>query len=1017
MNMKHVLSLGLIVLGLSTIGLAQGPTGAIYGIVVDVQKKPITGASVILSGPSILGYKSFLCGKSGAFQFPLLFSGLYEIRAEMPGHKSKILKGIRVEIGKAIDLKIELSPSETEEDIITAARTPSLDVRSAVWTVTLDASLLEHFPRNRDVYDLLSTIPTALNEDRPFDRTAAITGGTARGQQFGLDGSAVNDIAAGTGSSNLNTDVFNQVEFDLAGRRADSVQSEGAYINIVTKGGGNDTHGSLYYGTTGKGLTQDLFTADTLRSLGVGAPRQYSKSRDFSLDLSGPIWDDRAWYYLGLRRLGWDEVNPASPESRMARLGFTDSPHYDLSHRETMFFAKVTVQPTNQIRYTGNFHLGHVYEPVYAGAFGDDVAFPTTTILDGENDTITAHQVVYTLNQNTHVELRALYFYRSIPLVSQVQGEYTQYDAKEKIFWGSAPYNSLSGRSKLSATLSLTHFAERLLGVQHELRFGAEFEQSDAHQDWYRTNPYYIYWRDYAARDPYYLGDGMGLLRIVPAPDAAAKWDVQDSLRRFSAFAQDNIKAGPIALSLGVRFDYSLASQPSQSRPSLSWNARPFLLNPEIVDPAILLTTLADQYHARNTGSPFDTLAEADKNNAEFLTLSPRFGLVVDLFGNGRTALKFSLGRTFEPVWLDKYRTSQIFAPGTVDYLWIDLNGNGVMDLLPDDTYRLLSAPSQDPKFTAFQSLKVPYSDELSAGIEQDIASGFKIGVRFVWKRSRHLIEDIDAANGYDPAARDAVGPIWLPLSVTDPGWDGRLGTADDRALTVYGLRADRPAPNFLGSNPSQAERSFRAAAFTFEKRMSDNWQLQGSIAWTSFTGNTQADFLSALGRTAQFNSPNTVLSATAPLAIDRPLQVRILGTYCLPWNFVLSAYFQHYSGAPVVRTLERVYFPANYMGFGTREPFTSVALETDDGHRGPAFTNVDLRLEKHFGLSSTGRLSLILDVFNLLGRSGQNVDQNPGGILRSDLAQATYTASATFGKALSVYGVRSFRLGARISF
>jgi hypothetical protein len=1017
MNKKMFASLGLAVLILASAGSAQGPSGAIRGRVLDVQMKPVVGASVLLFGPSVLGYKSYLAGRTGAFQFPFLLPGEYQIRAEFPGYKSKILKGIRVEIGKTVDLTIDLPASETEEDIIVEVRSPAVDVRTPGWTVVMDSALLERFPAGRDIYNILNMAPTSLSEDRPFDRTSSILGGTGLGQVFAMDAGLINDISTGRIITNPNTDVIEQVGFDLAGRRAEANQIEGAYVNIINRTGGNDTHASMIYSTTGNGLTEDIYTADQLKTLGVKAPARYDKSRDFSFNLSGPLWENRAWAFIAFRRLGLDQVNPASPESRMAALGIANSPHYDLQHRETMFFFKLTVQPTAEIRYSGDFHLGHVYEPVYSGSFGDGVAFPATTILDGDNSYTTAHQILYSLGQNTQVEARAIYAYHSVPLYAQSEGDFTYYDAKQKITWGAAPYTDLTTRTRLSAAVALTHYAERLLGAQHQFRFGGEFEQSDAHQDWFRSNPYYVFWRDYAAGDPYYMGDGMGLLRIVPAPASAGQWDIQDSLRRFSAFLQDDITAGRVTLSLGLRFDYSLAYQPVQSRPSLAWNARPFLLNTELVDSNILISSLSDQFHAANSTSPFDLLTAADRNNAEFLSLSPRFGLAVDVFGNGRTALKLSYGRSSEPIYLDKYRTSQIFAPSAIDYLWLDLNGNMVMDLFPDDAYRLLSAPSQDPSYVAFQDLKVPTTEEVSVGIEQEIAADFQIGFRYVQKRTRDIIEDIDSVNGYDPAARDAKGLIWLPLAVTDPGWDGALGTADDKALTVYGLRADRSAPVLVGSNPTGAERRYRAAVFTFEKKMSHNWLLQGSVAWTSFTGNVQADSFSALGRTSQFNSPNTVLSTTAPLAIDRPLQIRVMASYALPWDFTLSAYFQHFSGAPVVRTLERVYFPSSYMGYGTLEPYASVTLETSDDHRGPAYTNLDVRLEKSFALKGTGRVSLILDVFNLLKDSGQNIDLNPGGTIRSDLGRPIYTASTTFAKTLSVFGVRTFRIGAKISF
>ncbi len=1017
MKRNLIAGAAILLLGLAPFAMAQSPSGTIRGKVVDAKNNPIPGASVLLEGPSVMGYKSFVCGKTGAFQFYFLLPGDCELRAEFPGYKSHVLKGIRVEAGKTIDVTIALEASEAEVDVPVDFRTPAVDVRSSTWTITLDRSFLEHFPRNRDIYDLLNALPASVSEDRPYDRTASVLGGSGRGQLFASEGGPLNDIFTGEAMSDLDLEGIEQVVFDLAGRKAEAMLADGVYVNVLPRTGGNSTSLSLGYASTGVALSKPLYTPQELVSLRVNPPGQDQRYRDFSLNLGGPLWEDRAWYFLAFRRLGWDRVNPASPESRMKALGLEDVAHYDLEHRETMFSGRVTVQATNQIRYSGNFHLTHSSEPVYSGSFGEGTAFSATSKLDGDNTISTVHQIVFAINPDTVVEARAAYVGRGITLLSQSQGDFSFYDEKQKIAWGSAPYNDVHNRSKLWGTIQLTHVFQRLLGAQHEFKFGGEFEQSDSTQDWYRSNPYSVFWLDYASRNPYYLGDGKGLLRITPAPYGSGLWTVKDGIRRFSAFLQDNIVAWRFAFSLGVRFDYATENQPAQSRPSLSWDARPFLLNTEVADQDLLITTLSDQFTAAGVTSPFSALTQSDKTNASFLTFSPRFGLAMDVFGNGRTALKLAAGRTFESLWIDKYRLSQIFAPSVIDYLWLDLNRNQVMDLLPDDYYKILSMPSQDPTYQVNPDFKVPYTDEISAGLEHEVIAGLKIGFHMVWKKTRNLIENVDSANGFDPAALDDKGLIWLPLSVTDPGWDGALGTPDDRPLTVYGLRADRPTPVLKPANPAGAERSYRAAAFTFEKRMSDNWQIQGSIAWTSFTGNVQADSLSAYGRTAAFDTPNSALNAAAPLAVDRPFQVRVFGTWALPAGFFASAYFQHFSGAPIVRTIDRVYFPSGYMGTGTYAPYYGVALETSDDHRGPSWTNLDFRLEKQFALGKAGKLALMLDILNALGERGENVDRNPGGTLRADTGPATYSVSTTYGKTLSVFGVRTFRIGLKIGF
>ena len=218
-----------------------------------------------------------------------------------------------------------------------------------------------------------------------------------------------------------------------------------------------------------------------------------------------------------------------------------------------------------------------------------------------------------------------------------------------------------------------------------------------------------------------------------------------------------------------------------------------------------------------------------------------------------------------------------------------------------------------------------------------------KLGVHVIWRKTTNLIGTVDSVNGYDPTATDTVGPIWLPFSFTDPGRDGTFGTADDQRLTAYGLRADRPNPVWKMVNIPEAERKYWAMIFTFDKGFSHRWQLKGSVLYSSYQGTAAAGSLGADGQTPLYDSPNVLTNANGPLYFDRPWQVRIMGTYLLPWNISLAAYYQYSSGVAWQRTLARVYFPSNYMGFGVKSPgYATLNAEPAGSERGPAFSNLN---------------------------------------------------------------------------
>jgi len=1022
MNIKISIAILLLAINIAS-GYGQSQTGAINGRVIDINKKALSGVALSLTGTPIMANMTFLTDDSGLFHFPALPAGEYQLRADLPGYNSKIVNGIIVGVGRTTKISVELAASAVEEDISVAASASLVDVRSPKLAVTYAATILTALPIARDLYDIQNMIPGAVPLKGDDVRTSVILGGTARGQRYLLDGGGMNDPASSYILANLNTDVIEHLEVEMGALSADTQGPDGVVLNVISKRGGGSSGGNATVYFTGKSLAKDLFTASDLAAFGVNPPEKFTDSKDLSFNLGGPLWPDRAWGFLNVRRLTWTMANPYSPEARMAQLGFTSSPHYDIDHRETMAFLKLSVRPTDQIMYSGMFHYGSIYEPIAASVLGPSVSQESAISRNTERSYFTTHVFDMTVDQNTHVEARGTYMYRNIPRLALTQDRTSSYDAATDIWWGAAPFNDVSYSNRLYGGASIVRYEDRVLGFDHELKTGAEFEQNEHHDDWYRANPFVNYWADYAAGNPYYYGNYLGRLQIYPCPNQSGQWDNMATSRRFSFFVQDNLSSGRLALSLGLRFEYSLLELPSQNRSSLSFDARPDLLSPDVPTSGLFLASLYDQMHATLTYTPFDPVTSNYRKPAEFFTISPRLGAVVDLFGDGRTALKFSYARYYEPLWTSRSDTGQIFAPHPMDIAWNDLNHNGLMDLPPDDAYTIVDPGMPQLKdYFPFGDLKAPQTDEFLAGLERELLPDVKLGVHVMWRKTTNLIGTVDSVNGYDASATDTVGPIWLPFSFTDPGRDGTFGTADDQRLTAYGLRADRPNPVWKMVNIPEAERKYWAMIFTFDKGFSHRWQLKGSVLYSSYQGTAAAGSLGADGQTPLYDSPNVLTNANGPLYFDRPWQVRIMGTYLLPWNVSLGAYYQYSSGVAWQRTLARVYFPSNYMGFGVKSPgYATLNAEPAGSERGPAVSNLNIRVEKAFRVGTAGRFSLFMDVFNVTGVSGKNLYEDSAGRLYYNLypdkTQAAFVLDPNYGKVGSVFGVRTFLFGARYNF
>lgn len=1021
--MKRILFLVLIVplsIGLASFSYSQGrQTGAISGIVFDVEGNKLPGTIVTIYGKASLGQSYYVTSSSGKFRFPSLMPGTgYELRAEMPGFKTVIRPNLVVNVGKTTDVTINLEVTTIEEEITPTDRSPVVDVESTKLSVHYNTEVTTHIPMNRDLYDIQNSIPGAVSEEAANRRTSSILGGTVRSSLYALDGVPMNDPTTFQAMANLNVDAYEEIEFGLGALPAAVGQTNSVYINIVTKSGGNEPYGGITAYYTGDRLTEDLVSESEIMALNQNPPEKFTDYRDFSLTLGGFFFKDQAWFFLNGRRLTWEKLNPYAQEDRMANLGIT-SPHYDLKHGEWLGFSKFTVQITDSIRYMGMFHYNHVYEPYYTNRVNPNESYQTTTILNNENIYTTSHQINWVLNQDTFLDIRGTYVHRKLPLNNQpgLEDNYTYYDNKEDVYWGRTYYDIENVRKKLLASASITRFLDSFLGVSHEFTAGADFEQNDSHRDWFRLNPYYSYWNDYAAGNPYYLSpsEKIGLLKIHNCPPLRRIWDVQDNTRRISSFIQDIIMAGNLTLNLGLRFDYSFQYEPFQFRPNLTYDYGPENLSPGIGQD-IFLEALIDQYHQEiGAISPFDELLLPNKRIVTFSTFSPRLGIAFDIFGNGRSVLKLSFARYYEPIWINKYDRGQILAPGSIEWKWYDQNENKLMDLPGTDKYILIRETEQDTIFNYYaDNLKPPYVNEFLGGIELELLEDMKLGIQFVWKQNKNIVEDFDLNNGYDFNATDEIGSIWVPYSFVDPGYDGEFNTDDDQDLAVYGLRTDRPIPKLKGINPSEAQRKYQAVILTLDKRMSNRWQLKGSCVLSSFKGNTSAGYSPTEGETAMFNHPNSLTLAYGPLFFDRPLQVKIMGSFVFPYGFILSAYFQHYSGSPWARTLDRVYFPPD---FDVQQEYFSIFAEPRGSRRSAPSTNLDIRVEKGFSVKNYGRLNLFVDIFNVGSRNGIIYHENPNGSLKYYEIPPEYSPSPLYKTASHVYGVRSFRIGIRWNF
>jgi hypothetical protein len=793
---KKIFKVSLILLlafGLTSTILAQGrQTGSMSGTVVDTEGNLLPGCTVTLSGPKLLGTKTYVTSDMGRFRFPAVPPGRdYQLKVELPGFKTTIRTNLIISVAKATVVTITMEITAIEEEVTVTAASPVVDIETSKVSVSYTTDFLANIPMSRDLYGIQNSIPGAISEGVDYRRTSSILGGTVRSQLYQLDGVPMNDPATFYPMANINVDVYEEIEFGIGSLPAEVGQADSVVVNIVTKAGGNKFSGaaSAYY--TGSSLVDNLLSLEDMEAVGVNPPRSFTNYLDGSLSFGGPAIPDRAWFFVNARRLEWERANPQVYDIRLQNINLrewtfseAEKQHFDYEHYEWLGFGKLTFQLTDNIRYMGMYHWNNIYEPVYSNRGNNTYTFAVTIVWDHENTHTTTHQLNWVLNQNTFVDVRGTYVYRHFPILQRDEyaDNYFVYDREEAVRWGSTYYADDYIRKKALASFAVTHFADDLLGASHEIKIGGEFEHTVYGLDRYKNgNPYYTYWEDYNAGDKYYDGSWAGRLRVRPFGPRGTVWKY-DNTRRWSAFVQDSIVKGKLAINAGLRFDYGYQYEPEQTRPDMIdlYDVGPEFLNPALIDPAIgnlsptiLLHALNDQYHNDpdiefNQTSAFDALTTPWKKIVEFTTLSPRIGIVYDLFGDGKTALKASFSRYYEPIWSAKYNAANIMSGGALRWTWYDRNRNGFMDLprpdgtygnpadpqylddgvtndpdadgLEGDDYRLRSYDIQDPEAKYYiDDLKPPYMHEFILGVDHELVKDFRLGLQFIYKENKNI--------------------------------------------------------------------------------------------------------------------------------------------------------------------------------------------------------------------------------------------------------------------------------------
>lgn len=289
-----------LLLALTSVGSAQETTGSARGRVLS-DGRALSDASVVATGPAMLGERRARTATDGIFALLALPPGVYTLHVTAIGYRAVILERVEVHLGRTTGLEqvslTRLAAGATALDAVRIVARATLDPVGTTIGATLEASELAALPGDRDYKALIAMLPH-VNASYHGDMPNSM-GATGLENMYFVDGANVtppSNASApwGTGSAtHLPRNFVKTVEVRSGGYEAEFGRALGAIVNAVTYTGTNTFEYATFGYATHGALSGRPRTVPTLRESG-------QHSYDVGVRIGGPVLRDRLWYSAAL---------------------------------------------------------------------------------------------------------------------------------------------------------------------------------------------------------------------------------------------------------------------------------------------------------------------------------------------------------------------------------------------------------------------------------------------------------------------------------------------------------------------------------------------------------------------------------------------------------------------------------------------------------------------------------------------------------------------------------------------
>jgi len=945
--MRRAFPLALCVLLLSaSLTFAQAVTsgtGAINGKVTDASDAVMPGVTVTITSPQQMGARTAVTDSDGTYRFTAVTPGDYVVTFELAGFSNVRNEGIRVSLGFTATVNAELKVASLQESVTVTGQSPVVDTSATAIGNTFSAAQLSALPTSRDYFSLLAQSPAV-------QMSRIDVGGSTNGTQqgfvvYGTSGQ-VRVIFEGLNATEA-TDAFGnypdvggmeEVQVNTAAHSAEA-STPGVQTQFISKSGGNQFRGTFYGGySPEKWQAFNIDDDQIARGLTGGGgldPEDVNRLhsyQDMNVGFGGYVIKDKLWWYGSYRH----------QNIQASYVNFPVKPQTTILNN---YSGKVTYNLNTNNKLIGYTQPSQKKQPQRFDSFllGVDTGINTSEATTwNQNFWAWVHKAEWNtvISDNAFAEIRGGQY--GYDWTNGVNGTGLRYEdiGNNLIYGRNRNWERDRRRNQVLGTLS--YFWNK--AGDHNFKIGGEVFYETAKD---------IYIDGYEEEIVHVLNNGAKSEVILFQPGTSI-----GGLMTYGVFVHDTWRANSkLTFNIGARFDRYRAFSPEQDHPVSRYN------------PTAIHFDAVDNYISWNNPAP-------------------RLGMTYDITGDGKTVLKANYGTYWWNPGADfVFNISPNASAWWRRYRWTDTNNDnrwnpGEEGATPTSTRGGVATESLDP------NLKNRYTQEFATFVERELMANFGVRAGYVWRGQRNQYGRYNIATPYEA--------FTVPISVPDPGVDGRVGTADDgAAIAAFDL-----AQNYRGLTPinqtinvDRGDSDYHTFEITGTKRMSNRWSLLASYGYTKSYDQASAIQGNSIRGNGLVVNPNDEIQTDNGRFVYTRSTVKLNGTWNSPWwDISFSPLVRYQQGIPFGRTF------TSTLSYGSVR-FLAEPLGT---RRQDTILITDLRVEKTHQFSGRN-ISVFFDLYNMF-------NANPAQNLQ-------WSSGTAFNRPLSIVPPRLARIGAKLNF